>query len=357
MINYLLRRSLLLIPTLLGMTLVVFFIMAWSPGGISPQLLTAEGGMDPKQRKALQEYLNQRYGFDKPYVVQYGRWLNKVSPVGFVTDEQGKLGRFTLKAPDLGHSFVKDRPVSDMIAQALPITLLLNVITIPIIYAISILTGMYAARHHGKMFDLASGTIMLGLWSVPNILAGVALVGFLASKQYLRLFPTGGLHDIFAAQMPFLPVWSAQGFERGWLLDAIWHLALPIICLSYGGFAFLAKLTRGAVLENLLSDFVRTARAKGVDGRTILFRHVLRNSLLPLITVASAILPALIGGAIVVETIFGIPGMGKMAIDAINLRDREVVMAVALVSGLLGLLSYLIADICYVAADPRVSYE
>ncbi len=357
MTNYIIRRLILIVPTLVGMTMIVFFIMAWSPGGISPQLLNNQGGMDPKQRKALEDYINKRYGLNRPDNEQYARWLNNVSPIGFTVDEEGNLGKPALKIPNLGHSFVLGKPVTHMIAQALPITLLLNAITIPIVYMISIVTGIYAARHRGKWFDVASGTTLLVLWSVPAILAGVALIGFLASKQYVKWFPTAGLHDLMAEEMTFLPTWGPDGFQRGWLLDFAWHLVLPIVALTYGGFAFLTKLTRGAVLENLLSDYVRTARAKGVDGRTVLFRHVLRNSMIPLITVASSLLPALIGGSVIIETIFGIPGMGKLAIDAVNLRDREVVMAVTLVGGLLGLFSYLIADICYVLADPRVSYE
>jgi microcin C transport system permease protein len=185
----------------------------------------------------------------------------------------------------------------------------------------------------------------------------VLLIGFLASKQYVHWFPTNGLHDIQAESMPFLPYFSAQGFQRGYLLDTLYHLVLPIICLSYGSFAFLSKLSRGAVLESITTDYVRTARAKGLSEKIVLYQHVLRNSLLPLITVASRLLPGLIAGAVVVETIFGVPGMGKLTIDAINARDREVVLGTTLVAGVLGLISFLLADICYAIADPRVSYE
>ena len=124
-------------------------------------------------------------------------------------------------------------------------------------------------------------------------------------------------------------------FQRGWLLDAIWHLVLPVICISYGGFAFLAKLMRSSVLENLSADFARTARAKGLPENVVLFRHVLSNSLLPLITVAAYILPGMLGGSLIVETIFGINGMGRLMIEAIYMKDRELVMSETLVVGVL----------------------
>jgi ABC-type dipeptide/oligopeptide/nickel transport system permease component len=141
------------------------------------------------------------------------------------------------------------------------------------------------------------------------------------------------------------------------LLDMIWHLVLPVACLAYPGFAYLSKLARGAVLETMHADFVRTARAKGLDEKNVLYQHVLRNSLIPLITVGANILPAMIAGSVVVETIFGINGMGSLLVSAVSQRDRELVLSITLVAGALGLLGYLLADIGYALADPRVSYE
>jgi ABC-type dipeptide/oligopeptide/nickel transport system permease component len=151
---------------------------------------------------------------------------------------------------------------------------------------------------------------------------------------------------------------TVQGeFVRGFLVDRIWHLILPVVCLTYGGFAFLTKLTRTAVLENLLSDYARTARAKGVAERDVLWRHVFSNSLLPLITVSAALLPSLLGGSVIVESIFSIDGMGKLGVEAVKAKDRELVLSLTLVSGLLTLVGYLIADIFYAIVDPRVSYD
>lgn len=458
--TYVLRRLLLMVPTLFGITLVVFLVMALSPGGISTQSLVEGQGLEPEVKKALQDYYNRIYGLDDPAPVQYLRWLNNISPIGFTLDEQGNIDGFSFaKGSDLGQSFRYGRPVLDLLRERVPITLLLNVVSIPIIYLIAISIGVRAAVYRGKSFDVGSGITMLALWSIPTMLAGVLLIGFFASDQYWHWFPTAGLSSRQALDMPFLPHWSdmwdlamllvfmvlgvvslsklavlnnsnwrtaifsilgallglamaqalpgdthwitslfmalllgatiglagytdyitmrvaiggllglllgavltahlASGeFVRGFLLDRLWHLFLPVLCLSYGGFAFLAKLTRTSVLENLLSDFTRTARAKGVPEKDVLWRHVFRNSLLPLITVSASLLPGLLGGSVIVEQIFSIEGMGKLAVEAVKGRDREVVLSITLISGLLTLVGYLIADMCYAIADPRVSYD
>lgn len=460
MLSYILRRVLLIIPTLLGITLVVFVTMAAAPGGISSQSLIDDFGLNPQEKKALQEYYNRRYGLDQPAPLQYLRWLNNVSPIGFVTKDDGSYGHFSLlKGSDLGESFRYGRNVKELLQERLPITLLLNVLTIPFIYAISILVGVRAAQDRGGRFDISSSATMLALWSIPTMLTGVLLIGFFSSDQYWHWFPTSGLSNREALDMPFLPHWEttvdvlklfggvllglwvghivaklplprvrmvaggliglalalwmgtslpfspsvwvfavlvlcltlpvialsgseyhlmrAAGlvtlgilagaaastvfmsgeFIRGYFLDRLWHLVLPVLCLSYGGFAFLARLTRSAVLENLQSDYARTARAKGVTDEDVMWKHVFRNSLLPLITVSASILPGLLGGSIIVESIFSIDGMGKLAVEAVQGRDRELVLSLTLISGLLTLIGYLLADIMYAMVDPRVSYE
>lgn len=357
MLTYVVRRLLLMIPTLVGITLVTFLTMAWSPGGIGAALTNAEGNMRPAEREALRKDLNRRYGLDKPVLVQYLRWANAVSPVGFTQDEDGKYVGFSFKKMDFGKSMIRKRPVVDVILEALPITLLLNLVTVPIIYAIAVTAGIRAAQHRGGAFDVASGTTLVALWSLPTMWVGVMSIGFLANREYLHLFPTGGLNDTLASRMPFLPSWSPGGSQRGYLLDAAWHLALPVICLTYGGFAILAKLMRASMLENITADFARTARAKGLTEHVVVYRHVLRNSLLPLITMASSILPGLLVGSLFVEQIFSLDGMGRLMIDAVNTRDRDLVLSETLVAGLITLVCTLIADLCYAVADPRVSYE
>ncbi|MCZ6890173.1 MAG: ABC transporter permease [Gammaproteobacteria bacterium] len=357
MLTYVIRRVLLILPTLLGITVLVFTVMALSPGGVGASLLTRGGDLRPEERAAMEAYLNERYGLDDPMPVQYVRWLNNVSPIGFRTDANGNAAGFGFKDPNLGMSFAKNRPVTSLIAQALPITLLLNGLTVPLIFVLSIVMGVYTARFRGKALDVGIGTANLALWSVPTIWMGVLLIGLLASEEYVKIFPTSGLESLGADRWTFLPTTTEHGWQRGYLLDVMWHLVLPVICLTYSGFAFLTKLTRSAVLENMLADYARTARAKGASEHAVLWRHVFRNSLLPLITVAASILPGLLVGSVIVESIFSIDGMGRLVVEAVQMRDREVVLSVTLITALLTLVSYLIVDICYAAADPRVSYE
>ncbi len=449
-----------MIPTLFGITLVVFTIMAASPGGLSVQNFVDTQGLEPEARKALEDYYNKLYGLDQPAPIQYLRWLNNISPIGFTFDEEGSIDSFSFtKGSNLGRSLIYGRPVTELLKERVPITLLLNVLTIPIIYLIAIAIGVRAATKRGELFDIGSGLIMLGLWSVPTMLAGVLLMGYFSNDQFWHIFPTSGLNYREAYDMPFLPHWSnafepikllfsflvggfvliylsikgprrvraiimgllglilggvfatnmagepggitiglitlfvtglfyALGdmeyasfrtlsmgllgifvggyvasltlegeFVRGFLVDRIWHLVLPVATLTYGGFAFLTKLARTSVLENLLSDYARTARAKGASEHDVLWRHVFRNSLLPLITVSAALLPSLLGGSVIVESIFSIDGMGKLGVEAVKSKDREVVLAITLIGGLLTLVGYLIADFFYAIADPRVSYE
>ncbi|OGT19172.1 MAG: ABC transporter permease [Gammaproteobacteria bacterium RBG_16_57_12] len=458
--TYVIRRLLLMFPTLLGITLVVFIVMAAAPGGITAQSMVAGQNLEPQAKKALEDYYNRRYGLDQPAPVQYLRWLNNISPVGFTFDDNNHITGFSLlKGSDLGDSFRYGRPVSDLLQERVPITLLLNVIAIPIIYLVAIVIGTRAATQRGKSFDVGTNIVMLGLWSIPTMLAGVLLIGFFASDQYWHLFPTAGLSRREALDMAFMPhwtrfsdvlllfmslvigmalfigcgeklprriraifmtvlglttgafmaiklpgepslftaamlglgmgglflligqmqypplrqatmgflglltgfivgLWLMQGeFVRGFLLDRLWHLILPVLCFTYGGFAFLARLTRTSVLENLQADYARTARAKGVAENDVLWHHVFRNSLLPLITVSASLLPGLLAGSVIVESIFSIDGMGKLAVEAVKGRDRELVLSITLISGLLTLIGYLIADLFYALADPRVSYE
>jgi ABC-type dipeptide/oligopeptide/nickel transport system permease component len=357
MLTYIIRRLLLTIPTLLGITALVFFCMAESPTGIGGPTLQTFGKMNSVDARRIHDYYEKRYGLNKPPIVQYARWLNLISPIGWKPNNDGSLGAFSLKWPSLGESLGEHRPVADLIRESLPLTLLLNVVSIPIVYAFGVIVGIQAAKRRGEFYDKATGISQLVSWSIPTIWAGVLLIGFLANREYIKLFPTAGLHETDALDMPFFPHFTPIGWQRGWFLDVAWHLVLPVICLSYGGSAFLTKLTRGSILENLGADYVRTARAKGLSERVVLYRHVFRNSVLALITIAASILPAMISGSVVVESIFSIPGMGKLAVSSVENADRELVLAVTLIGGVIGLLSQILRDIMYAIADPRVSYE
>lgn len=403
MVSYLIRRVLLFVPTLIGATAVIFLLMAMAPISIIDALLPPGGELLPGQRAAREMYIRERYGLGSPPAVQYLRWLNNVSPVGFkvwrradpeviaaaarerelrrakqaellaagadkatidaairqvnVSPSPGDF-RFDepgMKVPDLGESYIKSRPVWPIIKEALPVTIILQVISLPIGIGLALVSGIWSARHRGKVQDAVTGVVLLALYSIPVIWVGVMLIGFLANVEYVKLFPPGELHSIRAQEMTFFPRFEG-GFRPGYLLDSVWHLVLPVICISYGTLAYYSKLTRTSLLETLSSDFVRTARAKGLPEGVVLYRHAFRNSLIPLITVAAGFLPRLVTGSIVVESIFNINGMGRLAIQSLFANDRELFLSTSLIILLLQLAGYLIADILYVIADPRVSY-
>lgn len=355
MVVYLIRRMLLLVPTLIGATVLIFFVMELSPVSVTNTLLSSEGTMRPGEEVMRRAYLEKRFGLNKPAWYRYLKWLNSISPLGAKDAGAGWPGtwRFGFKTPDMGYSFRQGRPVGPILMEALPVTMLLEAITIPLVYAIAITSGIWTAKHRGKIQDAGTGTILLGLWSLPVIWVSVMLIGFFANKYYRQWFPAGELRSPQSDAWNFLPGREGPGF----LLDAIWHLALPVVCLTYGGFAYLSKLTRGALLETLGADFVRTARAKGLPEGVVLYRHALRNSLLPLITVFAHLLPALIAGSVVVEKVFSIPGMGRLVVESVLKRDYELFLSVSTIVLILQLIGFLLADIAYVIADPRVSYD
>jgi ABC-type dipeptide/oligopeptide/nickel transport system permease component len=190
------------------------------------------------------------------------------------------------------------------------------------------------------------------------VLAGVFAIGFLANKQYLGWFPVSGLHESGSEAFTFMPFTDDAGvWHRGYLLDTLWHVGLPVLCLVYGSFAVLSKQTRASMLDNFSADYVRTAKAKGVPRKDVVLRHVFRNSLLPLITMFVGIFPAMLAGSVVIERIFSVPGMGSLVIEAIDLRDRELILADTFLIACVNMLALLLADILYAAADPRVSYD
>jgi ABC-type dipeptide/oligopeptide/nickel transport system permease component len=267
-----------------------------------------------------------------------------------------RVNKPAVKTPDMGNSFIQARPVWPIIAQALPVTIMLQLISLPASLAIALLSGIWAARHRGKAQDVVTGTVLLALYSVPTIWIGTLMVGFLANVHYVKAFPAEGLHDMRSAAMTFFPRFDG-GFQRGYLLDTTWHLLLPVVCISYGTFAYYSKLARTSLLETLGTDFVRTARAKGLPEKIVLYRHAFRNSLLPLITVAASYVPYLVTGSVVVESIFGINGMGRLLFTSLKANDRELFLSASIIWLVLQLGSYLLADVLYAIADPRVSYE
>jgi len=329
MTTYIIRRILLMIPTILGITIMVFAISRVAPGDPVSLSMGPGGQLDAQRAADVRNARMALYGLDKPIHVQYAIWLKRVVKL------------------DFGDSIKHHRPVIDLIAERLPVTITLNLVSIAIIYIISIPLGIFSAVKQGRFSDRVSSVILFMLWSLPSMWAGQMLIGYFCGPTFKNWFPPAGLSSNYADALPFFP----------WLADRLWHLTLPVICLSYSGLAYLTKQVRAGMLDNLRSDYIRTARAKGLDNWTVIFRHAFRNSIIPIITIMATLLPAMIGGSVIIESIFSIPGMGRLAFEAITTRDYNVVMAVATTAGFLDLVGLLLADIAYAAADPRISFE
>ena len=260
---------------------------------------------------------------------QYGVWFSKILTFDF--DE----------------SLIHHRPVLGIIGERLPISIQLALISIFISYLIAIPLGIFSATHQFKLSDKIATVFLFILYSLPSFWLADMLILFLTGGEFWYVFPTQGLHSPGAADWAFWP----------WLVDWLWHLVLPITCLTYASFAFLSRQMRVSMLETIRQDFIRTARAKGLSQRVVVLKHALRNSLIPILTISAALLPELLGGSLIIETIFGIEGMGKLAIDSIMNRDYPVINAIAFFSAFLTLLGILFSDLSYALVDPRIRYE
>lgn len=328
--KYLIKRLLLIIPTFIGITIITYMMVRLAPGDYTQLKAGMQGEL--KVGSVAKEILDQErklFGLDKPIYVGYAEWLGKF---------------FIL---DFGTSRVDSRPVSERIGDALPITLALNLITIIIVYIISIPLGIYSAVRKDSLFDRSSSLILFILYSLPTFWIGLLLLMIFSSGEYFNLFPLGGI----------ISDW-AEGFGfSGKFINVSWHLVLPVITLTYGSFAFLSRYTRANMLEVINQQYIMTARSKGLSEKKVIFVHAFRNSLIPLVTLMATMLPGLLGGSVIVESIFSIPGMGLLAFDSILSRDIPVIMAIEAISAILTLLGILIADLMYALVDPRIRLE
>lgn len=328
--KYIAKRIALMIPTLIGITFITYAMIRFAPGDFT-QL---KGGMDGALKegaisKEIMEQERALYGLDKPILTGYIEWLSR-----FVT-------------LDFGTSRKDGRAVSARIGETLPITITLSVITIIVVYIISIPLGIVSAVKKDSMLDRVSGLVLFILYSLPSFWIGLLLLLYLAGGEHLNLFPLGGIASDWAEDAGF--------FAK--LVDVAWHLALPVVTLTYGSFAFLSRYTRANMLEVINQQYITTARAKGLSEKRVILVHAFRNSLVPLITLMASLLPGLIGGSVIVESIFSIPGIGRLGFEAVLARDIPVIMAIAAISAILTLAGILLADIMYAVADPRIRVE
>lgn len=329
--NYLIRRFFLMLPTLLGITLITFFLLRLMPG--DPASLKVKSDQQALQNDAMAreiiEQARKMYGLDKPVATQYFLWLSRLVRL------------------DFGNSFKDHRPVIDKLKERVPVTLQLSIIAVFLVYLFSIPIGIYSAVKQYSLSDRIITVILFILYSLPNFWIAILLIMLLGGGDYLDIFPIYGLSSEGAESFGF--------FAR--LGDRIWHLVLPVACLTYGGLASLSRYMRAGMLEVIRQDYIRTARAKGLPGKIVIFKHALRNSLIPIVTLLAYLLPAFFSGSIIIENIFSIPGMGKLAFESILARDYPVIMAIITISSFLTLAGILLADIIYVLVDPRITFE
>ena len=321
MLYYLIRRLVSMIPLLLGITVISFLVIHLAPG--APTGLQTD--LNPKITAEARARLEKIYGLDKPLHTQYLLWLKR------------------LVVLDLGNSFSMDgRPVTDKIIERIPITILINVLSMFLIILIAIPIGVISASYQDSFFDKFTTVFVFIGFAVPTF--WLALLLMILFGVNLGWLPISGLKSL---NYEYLPTF-------GMIMDRAKHLILPIFVSAFGGLAGLSRYTRSNILEVIRQDYIMTARSKGLKERAVIFKHALRNALLPVITILGLSVPGLIGGSVIFETIFAIPGMGQLFYMSVMARDYPVIMGILVIGAVLTLLGNLIADISYALADPRI---
>ncbi len=321
MIHYLVKRLLMLVPLMVGITLITFVVIHLAPG----EPVEMQTAMNPKVSAQARQRMKEFYGLDKPLHLQYATWL-------------GKLARL-----DFGRSFAPDnRPVTDKIKERIPVTLSLSIIALFLEFGLAIPIGILAAVHRDTLLDRGITVFVFLGFAVPTFWLALLLMYLFGVK--LNWLPISGLHSL-----------GSENFGAfHWFIDMAKHLFLPIAIATFGSLAGLSRYMRSSMLEVLGQDYIVTARAKGLSERVVIYHHALKNALLPVITLLGFSLPGLIGGSVIFETIFAIPGMGQLFYMGVMSRDYPLVMGILVIGAFLTLLGNLLADVCYALADPRI---
>lgn len=321
MFQYLLKRLLMMVPLLLGITLISFVVIHLAPG----EPTDMQTDLNPEASVELKERLRAQYDLDQPLLVQYGKWLGRLAQL------------------DFGDSFSQDRrPVLDKILERLPITILINLLSILLILAVSVPIGVLAATKRNSLFDRLTTIFVFVGFATPSFWLALLLMDYLGVQ--LGLFPIAGIKSLGHEYLG----WTEQIWDR------VHHLILPVFVSAFGGLAGFSRYMRSNMLEVVRQDYILTARAKGLAERAVIYKHALRNALLPVITILGLSVPGLIGGSVIFETIFAIPGMGKLFYDGVMMRDYPLIMGILVMGAILTLVGNLIADLSYALADPRI---
>lgn len=320
--GWLLKRLFEMGLTFWGITLISFVIIHLAPGEpISPM-----ADFNPKFTPEMRARLRAQYGLDKPLYLQYLNWLKGLAQL------------------DLGRSFSPDRrPVWDKIKERLPVTLLINLLSMLIIFLVAVPLGVASAVREGSLFDRATTVLVFVGYAMPGFWLALLLMLLFGIKW--PVLPISGVHSLMGYES--LPWW-------GKVLDWAKHLVLPVFVSAFGGLAGLSRFMRSTMIEVLRQDFITTARAKGLPERVVIYKHALRNALLPVITILGLSVPGLVGGSVIFESIFGIPGVGQLMWQAVMARDYPVIMGNLVIVAVLTLLGNFLADLCYALADPRI---
>ncbi len=341
MLTYFFKRLLLMVPTLLGVLTVTFIVIQFVPGGPVEQVLAearaSQKGGEGSAYKASRdidkkqiEELKKLYGFDKPAHVRYVEML-------------GNFARF-----DLGRSFMQNKDVWSLIKEKLPVSISLGLWTFLVSYLISIPLGVAKAVRDGSAFDTLTTTLVLIGFAIPGFVLGVLLIVLFAGGSFLDWFPLRGLSSDNWAELSW----------PGRIVDYFWHLTLPLFSLMIGSFAVTTLLTKNTFVEEIRKQYVLVARAKGLSQRQVLYKHIFRNALIPLVTgFPSAFVGAFFAGSVLIETLFSLDGLGLLGYEAVIRRDYAVVLGSLYVFTLIGLFVKLVSDFLYVVVDPRVQFE
>lgn len=322
MLVYALRRLLLAAPLLIGITFVSFAVIHLAPG--EPTELQT-GDLSVESSAQARQMLRELYGLDTPLHVQYWNWLTRILRL------------------DFGRSFAPDgRPVMAKISERLPVTMLLNVIELIVIIALAVPIGVLSATRQHSTFDKVTTVFVFVGFATPDF--WFALLLMMLFGVQLGWLPISGLRSL---NWEYLAFWRQQ-----W--DFVSHLLLPIAVATFGGLAGLSRYMRQSMLEVVRQDYIQSARAKGLSERVVIRKHALRNALLPIVTILALSLPGLIGGSVIVESVFAIPGMGQLMVQSVFARDYPVIMGNLVIVATLTLVANLIADIAYGLVDPRI---
>ncbi len=323
MISYIVRRLLGIIPLLLGITIISFAIIHLAPG--KPTVL--QESMNPKVSLEVQQRLEKLYGLDKPLYAQYLHWIKM-------------LARF-----DFGRSYGDGRPVLDKILERIPVTLTINVLSILLILLVAIPLGVRCALKPGSLFDTAATVIVFLFFAAPTFWLALLLM------------------QLFGIQLHWLPISGIKSLDFEYFsfpqkaLDLISHLALPVFVSAIGGLAGISRYMRSNMIDTLNQPYIYTARAKGLSERKVVYTHAMRNAVLPIVTILGLSLPGLLGGSVIFESIFALPGIGRLFYEAVMMRDYPLIMAEVVLGALLTMAGNLVADISYAYVDPRIRYK